>query len=188
VNLLEKNILERLHAGDENAFEYIFRTYYPVLLKYAVQISRDEVAGEEAVEKTLINLWEGRLTIHIGISLKAYLFKSVFNHCLNSIKHWQIKERYLLYFRYHTATDDSGSIISDEYPLSRVLENELEQVLEKAINCLPHQCREVFMLSRYDNLKNDAIAEKLNISVNTVRTQISRALARLREELKEYMG
>jgi len=131
VNLLEKNILERLHAGDENAFEYVFRTYYPVLLKYAVQISRDEVAGEEAVEKTLINLWEGRLTIHIGISLKAYLFKSVFNHCLNSIKHWQIKERYLLYFRYHTATDDSGSIISDEYPLSRVLENELEQVLEK---------------------------------------------------------
>lgn len=186
MNLLEKNILEQLRKDDEKAFEAIFKTYYNPLLHYAKQILKVTVAAEEAVELTFLGLWENRGNLSTD-SLKSYLFRSVFNHSLNYIKHEQVKERYILYFKHHVATDDSGSMQSNEYPLMQVIEKELEQHLEKAISQLPHQSREVFMLSRYNHLKNDDIALQLNISVNTVRTHISRALAKLREELQEYL-
>jgi len=188
VNLLEINILERLRHGDEKAFEYVFRTYYNHLYRYSKQILKDDNSAEEAVELTFINLWENHENLNIETSIKSYLFKSVFNHCLNFIKHLQVKERYILYLKHHIDADSSGNVVNHEYPLSIVIENELELILEKAINNLPHQCREVFILSRYDNLKNDEIAVKLSISVNTVRTHISRALSKLREDLKEYLG
>jgi RNA polymerase sigma-70 factor (ECF subfamily) len=157
------------------------------LYNYSKQILKDPDAAEEAVEVTFLNLWENRANIVLESSIKSYLFRSVYNNCLNQLKHLLVKERYVLYFKHHVATDDSGSLISNDYPLSQVIEKELEQVLEKALNSLPPQCREVFLLSRHENFKNDEIAEKLNISVNTVRTQISRALTKLREKLKEYL-
>ena len=187
MNLLERNIFEQFKKGDENAFEFIFKTYYGYLYNYSKQILKDPDAAEEAVEVTFLNLWENRANIVLESSIKSYLFRSVYNNCLNQLKHLLVKERYVLYFKHHVATDDSGSLISNDYPLSQVIEKELEQVLEKALNNLPPQCREVFLLSRHENFKNDEIAEKLNISVNTVRTQISRALTKLREKLKEYL-
>ncbi|NJK95632.1 MAG: RNA polymerase sigma-70 factor [Bacteroidales bacterium] len=130
---------------------------------------------------------EARETLHLDTSLKSYLFKSVYNSCLNHIKHQHVKERYVLYFKHHIPTDETGNIITSDYPVSQLLEKELAEIIEQAVNQLPSQCREVFVLSRYKHLKNEEIAQKLNISVNTVRTQISRALARLRESLKDYL-
>lgn len=93
MNLHEKNILERLRRGDENAFGYIYRTYHLYLYKYAKQILKDGDAADKAVESTFLNLWENRSNSQIATSLKSYLFKSVFNHCLNHIKHQLVKEK-----------------------------------------------------------------------------------------------
>jgi RNA polymerase sigma-70 factor, ECF subfamily len=187
MNLFEKNVFESFKKGDEKAFEYIFKTYFGYLLNYSRQILKDSYAAEEIVETTFLNLWENRNAIHLETSLKSYLFKSVYNTCLNHIKHQHVKERYVLYFKHHIATDDSGEIISAEYPVSQLIEKELNEILEQSVQSLPAQCREIFIMSRYQNMKNEEIAQKLNISVNTVRTQISRALAKLRENLKDFL-
>jgi RNA polymerase sigma-70 factor (ECF subfamily) len=188
MNLLEENIFKQFRNGNENAFEFIFKTYYGHLHNYARQILKDPDAAEEAVEMTFLNFWENRMNIALSSSIKSYLFKSVYNNCLNHIKHLHVKERYVLYFKYHATTDNAGNLISDDYPLSRVIENELETLIQKALDNLPPQCREIFLLSRHESLANDEIAEKLNISINTVRTQISRALAKLRKSLKEFLS
>lgn len=187
MNLFERNVFESFKQGDEKAFEYIFRTYFGFLLNYSKQILKNSDAAEEIVENTLLNLWENRTGIILETSLKSYLFKSVYNSCLNYIKHQRVKERYVLYFRHHIQTDETGEIIAPDYPISQLIEKELEGKIHTAINDLPAQCREVFLLSRYENLKNEEIARKLNLSVNTVRTQISRALAKLRESLSDYL-
>lgn len=187
MNPLEKNIFELFQHGDEKAFESIFKSYYNYLFNYSNQILKNAVAAEDIVEITFINFWENRNNILLETSVKSYLFKSAFNNCLNYIKHLQVMERYELYFKHHIETDDSGNIISDNYPLSQLIEKEQDLILELALKDLPDHCRKVFLLSRYENLKNEEIAVKLNISVNTVRTQISRALHKLRVQLQEYL-
>lgn len=187
MNVFERNVFEAFTRGDTKAFEYIFKSYSGYLLNYSRQILKDYMAAEEVVETVFANLWENREVIRLETSLKSYLFKSAYNQCLNYLKHLQVQDRYVLYFKHHVPTDDAGNIITGEYPVSQLIEKELTETIEKCIRRLPEQCREIFMMSRYQALKNEEIAQKLDISVNTVRTQISRALAKLREDLREYL-
>ncbi len=79
------------------------------------------------------------------------------------------------------------SYSSENHPLANLISREIVQDIEKAVNRLPEKCREVFCLCRFENMSYEDTAGKLNISVNTVRTQMSRALAKLRESLKDYL-
>jgi RNA polymerase sigma-70 factor (ECF subfamily) len=81
----------------------------------------------------------------------------------------------------------ANEVLSDDFPLSKLLGSELEELIAKAVESLPDQCRQVFIMSRYQNMKHDEISRELNISVNTVRTHIARALQKLRIELKDYL-
>jgi len=183
----EKNIFDNLRMGDEKAFEYVFNTYYARLYNYAKIILKNNHEAEEVVEETFIKIWENRSKIIIDTSLKSYLFRSVYNLCLNQIKHTDVQNRYKAYFTQHVLSDEHGQFLNNDFPLSSIIEKELENSIEQAIQSLPEYCREIFLMSRYQNLKNEEIAEKLGVSINTVRTQISRALAKLRELLKEYI-
>ena len=187
MNSLESTIYERIANGDAIAFEYIFKTYYSYLLNYARQIVKNAEMAEEAVETAFIGFWESRGTIRLNTSIKSYLFKSVYHNCLNYVKHKKVEERYVLYFKHHIDTDDAGNIISSNYPLSTLIEKEINHAFEEAISKLPSQCRDVFLKSRFDGMSNEEIAARLGISVNTVRTQISRALTKLRISLKDYL-
>jgi RNA polymerase sigma-70 factor (ECF subfamily) len=187
MNLFEKNVFDAFVLGDSKAFEYIFKTYFPYLLNYARQILKDAEAAEEIVSNSFMNLWENRSNIKLETSLKSYLFKSVYNNCLNHVKHLHVKERYVLYMKHHIPTDNEGNAMTDDYPASILIGKELAETINSTIESLPAQCREVFLMSRYEDLKNEEIAQRLNISVNTVRTQISRALVRLRQNLKDYL-
>ena len=76
--------------------------------------------------------------------------------------------------------------LSDEYPLGRLLEKEMSEKLHEEINRLPKETRQVFILSRLEELKHEEIAERLGISVNTVKYHIKQALSILRDRLKDY--
>lgn len=184
---LEKNIMEKIQQGDKSAFECLFNAYYKKLYNYALNILKDPDLADEVVEETFVRIWESREQIHVQTSIQSYLFRSVYNRCLNQLKHKNIREKHRLLFMHHTRWDDYNASYSFDFPLSKLLNKELEDMVEEAISKLPEQCRTIFIMSRVEEMKHDMIAEKLGISQNTVKTQISRALSKLRKELKEVL-
>ena len=179
---------EQLHStvlktGDIRLFEEIYNIYYPVLYNYAANITKEQTSAEDVVSEVFLKLWEGRNTIVIEGSLKSYLFKSVYHQCLNLLKHTRVQDKYRDFFHHHLPLNEDGK----EYPLSSVIENEIGDILQKTIQQLPEQCRKIFIMSRIDGMQHEEIARELNVSMNTVRTQIHRALKKLRVELKDFL-
>ncbi|MDR2148106.1 MAG: RNA polymerase sigma-70 factor [Tannerella sp.] len=170
-------------TGDVRLFEEVFNTYYSVLCNYAASIIKDQSMAEDVVSDMFLNLWEGRDHLMIETSLKSYLFKSTYNQCLNALKHVQVENQYRDFFLHHSPLSEDGT----DYPLSGIIENEIYDILQKTLEQLPEQCRKIFIMSRINGMKHEEIAQELGISINTVRTQIHRALEKLRVELKDYL-
>lgn len=179
--------MEQIRKGDKKAFESVFRLYSGQLFNYAREIVKDNYLAEEVIQEIFIKLWQNKERILIEQSLKSYLFRSTFHSCVNLIKHKSVEDKYKAFFLHHISMSDTNEALSDDFPLSDLLGSELSDIIAKAIEKLPDQCRQVFLMSRYGNLKHEAIARKLNLSINTVHTQISRALTRLKGELREYL-
>ena len=165
-------------TGNKAAFERFFKTYYQSLLRYAYVLLRDEVMAEEMVQQVFCKLWEKREKLGIHTSGKAFLYKSVYNECLNYLKHEKHKRAYE---QYSLAVNEDEKI-SDPAVLS-----ELQTRLHKAISGLPEQCRNVFYLNRIEELKYREVAEELGLSVKTLEAQVSKALKILRKKLADYL-
>ena len=174
----EKVLFERIKKSDVKAFENLFHKYYRHLCLYAAKIVNDDMAAEEIVQDFFVKFWEKREQLVIEISLHNYIFRSVKNLCLNYLQHNKIKLR-------HTqkvlSDADSGVLEENFYH-----EIDLFEKIEESIDSLPEKRKEIFRLSRHDGLKYHEIAQKLNISVKTVETQMSLAIKTLREKLKNY--
>ena len=186
VDQIEQKISYELRSDDGTAFEHLFKTYFIKLVKYAAEIVKDIDVAEEIVENTFVKLWENRKVIDINTSHQQYLYKSVYNSCLNHFKHIEVENKYKLFFYNHIAPTEMDNQYSS-YPMNNLLVEELQNLIRKTIDDLPDQCKKVFELSRYENLTNDEIAKDLNVSINTVKTHIGRALNKLRLALKEYI-
>ena len=180
VQLSEQEIVGAIRQGNERIFEETFRKYYQSLCNYANSILKEMDESEEIVQHLFLTIWEKRADLEINISLKSYLYRAVHNHCLNRIKHLKIREEYQQY-----ATNFYES--SYESVSQTVMKNELEQKIEAAIKKLPEQCRLIFRMSRFEELKYNEIAEQLELSPKTVENQIGKALKFLRVELAEYL-
>lgn len=180
MNRQEEQILfEKTKMGDEKAFETIFRHYYPHLCLYASRVLKNTAAAEEIVQELFVLLWERREETEIETSVKNYLFKAVKNHCLNYIKHNQIKNEYSRKILAETNTFSPDDEIETQ--------TELFQKIEESISELPEKRQEIFRLSRQEGLKYREIAEKMNISVKTVETQMGMAIKTLREKLRDFL-
>ncbi len=178
--LSEQEIIGAIREGNERIFEEIFRKYYQSLCNYANSILKEMDEAEEVVQNLFLSIWEKRSDLEISISLKSYLYRAVHNHCLNRIKHLKVREEYQQYaVNFYDASYESVS--------QTVMKNELETKIEEAIKKLPEQCRLIFQMSRFEELKYHEIAEQLELSPKTVENQIGKALKILRVELAEYL-
>ena len=130
-----------------------------------------------------LHLWENREHLQINVSLQAYLYKGVYNNCLKYLDHIKVLRKYREHAQYVTDNRDLFTTYDDMNPLYRLISRETVTEIERAIDALPAQCKEVFLLIRMDGLTYQEVADKLGISVNTVRTQITRAMTKLRESL-----
>ena len=180
VQLSDTQILTAIGQGDERIFEQVFRKYYAGLCTYGRSILHDADEAEEIVQNVFVSIWEKREEIEITQSLKSYLYRAVHNHCLNRIKHQKVRDEHQQYaLHYQDASYESVS--------QTVYKNELEKQLAKAIEKLPEQCRIIFKLSRFDELRYQEIADQLGLSVKTIENQIGKALKILRIELADYL-
>jgi RNA polymerase sigma-70 factor (ECF subfamily) len=180
VGLPEQLQIEALTVGDITAFEMLFKTYYQPLCNYAYTFLQDKEDAEEIVQSTFLLVWEKRETLAIRTSVRPYLYAMVRNACLNIIKHEKIKQKYV-------GEEMALADRSDDSVANAVASNELEYRIKVAMEELPEQCRMVFKLSRFEELKYAEIADQLNISIKTVENHMGKALKIMREQLKDYL-
>lgn len=176
----EENFQELLRHGDISAFEHIYAEYYERLLNYADRLLNDIETARDVVQQVYYKMWENRQSLNIELSVKAYLFKSVYNYSLNTLAHQKNIQQY----EQKQMTDFYFSEVVQTPEAEMALwQSDIEKALKEAIDTLPEKCREVFLLSKIEGLKNREIAEKLGISEKTVERHITIAISKLREEL-----
>ncbi len=164
----------------EAAFEQVFKSHFKALHAYACTILQEEAMAEEIVQQVFFKLWEKRDQVNIQQSLNAYLYRSVYNECLNYLKHKKVRKAHQSHTLYTAGT------ASDQVS-RKVIARELEEKIADALNQLPEQCRTIFQMSRFEELKYREIADKLNLSVKTVENQMGKALKIMRMQLVEYL-
>lgn len=169
-----------LAQRDETAFEQVFKTHFKRLHSYAFSILRDEVEAEEMVQQVFFKLWDRNENLSLTGSVSAYLYRAVHNESLNYIKRQKVRSTHQLHIAYSMKNEG-------EHPAKKILTGELEKKIHSALNELPEQCRTIFQMSRFDELKYREIADKLGISVKTVENQMGKALKLLREKLVDFL-
>lgn len=176
----DQQVFLAIQSGQTPAFEMLFKTYYQPLCRYANSYLKDPDGAEEIVQAAFIGFWEKRKTISIETSLKSYLYRAIRNACLNELKHEQVKQKY---FAHESIKEEAKSEPADHL----AIHVELEDKIRAAIQTLPEQCRLIFTMSRFEELKYQEIADQLNLSVKTVENQMGKALKIMRAQLKEYL-
>ncbi len=173
------SLLAAIRRGDQPAFDAVFRQWYAPLCGYATRLTGgDSDEAEDLVQQAFVRLWEQRDRLDIAWSLKAYLYKTVHNAALNRLRSAQTRSKYL---EFNAVQLENNRDLPDEGA------GELNERLQKALDLLPPQCRHVFELSRFEELKYREIAEQLGISIKTVETQMGKALRLMRLQLADYL-
>ena len=143
-----------LGKRDEAAFEQVFKTHYKNLHAYAFTILKDEDEAEEMVQQVFFKLWERSEHLSFSGSIAAYLYRAVHNESLNFIKHQKVKAGHQMHVAYSMKN-------KSEQAQPKMMRKELENKFREALNELPEQCRTVFQLSRFEDMKYKEIADKL---------------------------
>ena len=176
-----------IKRDDEEALERLYKSMFSILVNYSQTIIFDFIYAEEVVQDVFLKIWQNRSFLNIHESIKSYLFRSVHNHSLNLLR----QQRTLKQSVNSLASEDLWRFITDHYELDEfIIENlyaeDTDGVIQEVVENLPEQCRKVFSKSRFDGLTNEEIANQLNITQNTVRTHIYKALQKISEALKKY--
>ena len=181
------NMVNALKNGNEKAYRMLYDQYYDMMCALAYQYVKDEFIAESLVGDIIFYIWENRTKLEIQTSLKAYLVKSVRNRCVNYLEHLKVKRKSEQILHQEQNKQQQDFLSGIDYPLAKLVTQELEESLAQAIENLPAECREVFRLCRIEELTYPEASEQLNISVNTVKYHMKNALAQLREQFKEYL-
>lgn len=178
---LQDKLVAGLRDGNKKVFDDIFNAYYAPLCRYCTRLVIDPDIAEEIVQDLFCKIWVKRSELEIETSLKAYLYRAVLNHSINHLNHLKTEDKYRRYVGFQV----KGGL---DHPHERLEEKDLQRILSLAILQMPEKRRVIFEMSRQEDMKYSEIAEKLNISVKTVESQISKALEFLRKVLLDVFG
>ena len=173
-----------IRQGDIAVFEELYKQYYVYLCLIAEHIVKNHSEAEEVVSDVFVKLWMIREKTEITTSIKAYLVKAVHNTSINYLEKHNLENKLTDSL---SKSDFELLAWSSDYPLGQLYTKEIMEILDHGINTLPECCRQIFLLSRNEDMKYCDIACKLGISVNSVKTQMKIALSRLREILQDYL-
>lgn len=153
---------------DHTKFEKLFLVYFPKVRSFASILLKSEQEGEDVAQDIFVKLWETPWLWEDTME-QNYLYTMVKNSVLNRIKHKNIETRYL---QEQINLQGMEELVDFEEPLNEVYHNELQLLLKLALAQMPDKRREAFELSRFKQLSNREIAEKMNLSVRTVEQHI----------------
>ena len=174
-NRTDFGYMEGIRSSESDAFASLFRKYYEPLYQFAGRFVKDAQTAESVVQDVFVRLWEKRGELQVQSSVKSYLYTAVKNHSLNHLK----KEKAMV------SVDDALLHEDDRTPSPEqaLISSEMVEAVHGAIDNLPTQCQRIYRMKKYDDLSYSEIAEVLNISINTVKTQMKRALKSLHKQL-----
>ena len=169
-------------------FESFYITWYSRVKLFARDYVLSEEEAENITQDVFLDFYQKRDSLDFHINVIAYLFTSVKNRCID-------------YLRRKLLEQEAASKMQEDFDLSfrmkfdsleafdmdGLSEDNIKNIIEKALNALPKRCREIFILSKLEGKKQKEIAEQLNVSVKTIETQMTIAYKKLREELKNYL-
>lgn len=172
----DRHRMASFRNGEEKAFAYFFDLHYKSLCYFARAITQEQQQAEDLVSECMVKLWNHRQTFHTAHNIKAFLYITCKNACLNYLRNSKRldgnKELYL-----------SQLEIAEDNMLYQIIETEVLAILHREIEELPHKCRDVFKLIYMDNKNTEEIATQLGISVKTVRGHKARAIQLLKSQL-----
>lgn len=155
---------------------------------FATEYVISDEDAENIVQDVFVELWENKEMLNMHMNLIAYLFTTIKNKCLNHMRHkivvqntaTKMQEEYLISLRMNLDSLEAfdNKLFSDQ---------DIEKIINRALDSLPEKCRTIFFMSKIEGKKQKEIAQELNISINTVGTQIGIAYKKLRTELKDYL-
>jgi RNA polymerase sigma-70 factor (family 1) len=177
-SLTDEALIEMLRSNHEWALKVIFNRYNIPLYQLAVGVLRDEALAKDIVQDVFIDLWARRNTSNIQI-LNNYLMTAIKFQALKQLRNGKLQEHHLRLIQNIQFVNQTEEAINVR---------ELDTSLKLALEQLPPRCKQVFELSRFENLSHKEIAGKLGITAKTVEVQIHKALAVLRKSLDKTIG
>jgi RNA polymerase sigma-70 factor (ECF subfamily) len=175
------------HAnGDKNAYEQLYKLYFPRLYAFSFKIINDGNLAKDLVQNVFIKIWESPASVNID-NPESFIYQMVRNACLNYIRHIKVVDNLKSKVKDHYLGEELYYIdmVGDKPYI--LIEKELEGRIIDVMNSLPEKCLAVFRLSRIDGLKNREIAEQLGISLKAVEKHISKALQIYRNNFSDYL-
>lgn len=173
---------------DSTGFDRIYAIYFPKLVRFSKTYLLFQEDAENMVQDIFLKLWEHHDQIPFDGNLNAYLFTIVKNRCIDLLrKRCQTPDQHCSLSQVEYKEMEFKLYSLQRVDESRLSLSEIESIIRQAMDSLPPRCREIFRLSRMEGLKHKEIADRLNISVNTVEGQMSIALRKLKVALKDYL-
>lgn len=166
--------IKKLNDRRIEAYQRLYNEFYSSLVVYAFSFVTSDEAAEDIVQELFISIWEKNICFQSYQSFKTYLYRSVKNMALNFLKRQDVEERYVEYMK-----ENSSDVDISEPELHQ---EEKYRLFFLAIDELPPRCREIFLLF-LEGKQNKEVSEALNLSIDTVRTQKTRAIKFLRKRL-----
>lgn len=174
----DRELMERLAEGDDDALDLLMGRYWTPLVRYAARILLSEDGAEDTVQGAFVTVWEERTKWRPVGTPQAYLYRVVRNLALQERRHWDVRER--------TASEVARRRQPGSTPFETAARVELREALRRAISELAPRRREAFVLVRYHDLSLREVAEVMGISVQTVANHVSLAAADLRHALSPF--
>jgi len=174
----DQQLVRLLRTGDQTAFEEIYKRYHGLLFSHACRRLSDQQEAGDLVQDLFMYLWTNREQLPVSLNLSSYLYASVRNRILNAYRNQKVRDTYLQSLQRFV---NNGQNITDE----AMRHKELIRLVEQEIAALPPKMRLIFEMSRKLEMSHPQIADELDISQHTVRTQVRSALRILRAKLGE---
>jgi len=175
----DRHLLDAIVQHDRQQFEVLYKKYYQQLFAIALRYVEHTQVAEEIVHDVFITIWDKAAHLNIQHSVKGYLFKAIVNSALNFIKKNKSDAKKQL--QYLSASDTATSAQHQADEASEAMLN----ALEEALKLLPDKCRQVMYLSRFGKLKQQEIADQMDISIKTVKNHLTYGFQKLREHLEK---
>lgn len=175
----DENLMQEMKADNVYAFDILYKKYSKNLYNFSYSILKSKEDSENVLQDVFFVLWEKRLTIEKGSSVRYFIFTAAHNAAITVLRKRTSEIKFLEYLK-------SLQGVNQETLNSTIEYNELSDKLNEIIDQLPQRQKEVYLLHHEQGLKYNEIAGKLNISINTIENHMSRALKTIRMKLGAY--